>query len=76
MSETPIAARPKMASESPEHLANQNVSPEPPRRGPGRPPKPETADPFTVLSLIAAALKTVEKPFRRQILETLLSLSE
>ena len=53
-------------------LMNQGTD----KRGPGRPPKPQTADPFTVLTLIASTLRTVEKPLRKQILETLLALSE
>lgn len=81
MSDTgPVAARPKLAStpEQDKRMGLQQAShllPEE-KRGPGRPPKPQAADPFTVLTLIASTLRTVEKPLRKQILETLLALSE
>lgn len=75
MSDTgPVAARPKISpvGQGPQQTNAQDVE----KRGPGRPPKPQAADPFTVLTLIASTLRTVEKPLRKQILETLLALSE
>jgi hypothetical protein len=91
MTESPIAARPKgfpiearklSAAESDktiERIAAENpvnyeqIAASLQKRGPGRPAK---GDPFTILTLIASSLQTVDKPVRRQILETLLALSE
>jgi hypothetical protein len=87
MTDPPIAARPKGVQHigdtpdpvtkfppTPEQFARQGLHPgQEPKRGPGRPAK---GDPFTILTLIASSLQTVDKPVRRQILETLLALSE
>ena len=77
MTDTPIPARPKGVRQIiADAQSVTELHPEPAKRPVGRPPKPETADPFTVLTLIASALRTVDKQQRKQILETLLGLSE
>jgi hypothetical protein len=75
----PVAARPKgaplpqrdptMDAEAEAIIRAQAAE----KRGPGRPPK---ADPFTVLRVVAVELKSLDKDARRQVLETLLALSE
>ena len=66
----PVAARPKGAA-SPSEQMEKIWEPE--KRGPGRPPKP---DAFTILRVIAVELEPLDKAVRRQVLETLLALSE
>jgi hypothetical protein len=71
----PRAATPKGAALN-QSAQNFDTKPEIPAEGKrpvGRPPK---ADPFTVLRVVAVELKSLDKDARRQVLETLLALSE
>lgn len=66
-------ARPKGATTSVEtqnRMASELIEQ---RRPVGRPPKP---DAFTTLRVIAVELEPLERSVRRQVLETLLALSE
>jgi hypothetical protein len=72
----PRAAVPKAVQGNPVEQTGERLRSNvevPGKRPVGRPPKP---DAFTVLRVIAAELGPLDKAVRRQVLETLLALSE